>query len=218
MVHNMKLSHLIIWGFATLIFSLQVKSEEIQTDSLVEALSQCRLESSQLIRLDCYDKIMTSTTSPDLLNPSQMGRVWRQAMENELQRKDNSAGFLVSLPEDGGLPVIMTIPALGMSPPRPVLMLSCIDNITRLQIAMPSKQEAGSVMLSTDKTQFTAEWFLRENGYVLESSRGLLGIDEIKRLLNAEKLTVKLANNERLSFNISGISQDIKPLRNACRW
>lgn len=214
----MKLSHLIVWGFATSIFSLQVKSEERQMDNLVEALSQCRLESSQLIRLDCYDEIMLSTASSDPFNPSQMGKAWRQAMENELKRKDNSAGFLVSLPENGSFPVIMTIPALGVAPPRPVLMLSCVDNITRLQVALPRQQEAGSVMLSTDKTQFTAEWFLRENGYLLESSRGLLGIDEIKRLLNAETLTMKLANNERLSFNISGLSQDIKPLRNACRW
>ncbi|EMB6074107.1 type VI secretion protein, partial [Salmonella enterica subsp. enterica serovar Typhimurium] len=75
-----------------------------------------------------------------------------------------------------------------------------------------------SVMVSTDKTQFTAEWFLRENGYVLESSRGIPGIDEIKRLLNAERLTLKLSNNEKLTFNISGISQQIIPLRAACHW
>ncbi len=73
-------------------------------------------------------------------------------------------------------------------------------------------------MLTTDKTQFTADWFLRENGYVLESSRGIPGIDEIKRLLNGETLTLKLANNDRLTFNISGISTDIKPLRTACHW
>ncbi len=87
-------------------------------------------------------------------------------------------------------------PCHWFQPPRPVLMLSCIDNITRMQIILPNKQDAGSVMVSTDRTQFTAEWFLRENGYVLESSRGLPGIDEIKRLLNGEKLTLKLTNNE----------------------
>ncbi len=56
---------------------------------------------------------------------------------------------------------------------------------------------------------FTRKWLC------IESSRGLPGIDEIKRLLNGEKLTLKLTNNEKLTFNISGMSQEIKPLRTA---
>ncbi len=40
----------------------------------------------------------------------------------------------------------------------------------RMQIILPNKQDAGSVMVSTDRTQFTAEWFLRENGYVLNQA------------------------------------------------
>lgn len=42
-----------------------------------------------------------------------------------------------------------------------------------------------------DKTRLDAQWFLRENGYLLESSRGLAGIDEIKRLMSAETLTIE---------------------------
>ncbi|HGN2310500.1 MAG: type VI secretion system-associated protein TagO [Proteus mirabilis] len=37
-------------------------------------------------------------------------------------------------------------------------------------------------------------------------------------MLNAERLTLKLSNNEKLTFNISGISQQIIPLRAACHW
>lgn len=201
-------------------FTLSGKAESNISQKIAEELTQCRLESSQLIRLDCYDKIAQSSTPAANTSPNiaQMGKTWRQAYEHEMKRVENSAGFLVSIPEDGDYPVIMTIPAIGFQPPRPVLMLSCIDNITRMQIILPNKQDAGSVMVSTDRTQFTAEWFLRENGYVLESSRGLPGIDEIKRLLNGEKLTLKLTNNEKLTFNISGMSQEIKPLRAACHW
>lgn len=201
-------------------FALSGKAESNISQKIAEELTQCRLESSQLIRLDCYDEIALSSTPAANTSPNiaQMGKTWRQAYEHEMKRVENSAGFLVSVPENGDYPVIMTIPAIGFQPPRPVLMLSCIDNITRMQIILPNKQDAGSVMVSTDRTQFTAEWFLRENGYVLESSRGLPGIDEIKRLLNGEKLTLKLTNNEKLTFNISGMSQEIKPLRAACHW
>lgn len=207
-----------LWLMASVFIAATASAEKQAPQALAQALSECRLESSQLIRLACYDKIMADTSVETQIDSSQMGKAWRQAMEHEMQRTDNSAGFLVTLPETGDYPVIMTIPAIGYAPPRPVMMISCIDNITRLQVALPRQQEAGSVMLTTDKTQFTADWFLRENGYVLESSRGLLGIDEIKRLLNGEKLTLKLANNDRLTFNISGISEEIKPLRTACHW
>lgn len=203
---------------AALLVTAMASAEKLDPQALTQALSECRLESSQLIRLACYDKIMVDSPAETQLDPSQMGKAWRQAMEHEMHREDNSAGFLVTVPETGDYPVIMTIPAIGFAPPRPIMMISCIDNITRLQVALPRQQEAGSVMLTTDKTQFTADWFLRENGYVLESSRGIPGIDEIKRLLNSEKLTLKLANNDRLTFNISGMSEEIKPLRVACHW
>lgn len=214
----MNISQLTLWLMAPLLVITTASAENSDSETLTQALTECRLESSQLVRLACYDKIMADSATETQLDSSQMGKAWRQAMEHEMQREDNSAGFLVTLPESGDYPVIMTIPAIGFAPPRPVMMISCIDNITRLQVALPRQQEAGSVMLTTDKTQFTADWFLRENGYVLESSRGIPGIDEIKRLLNGEKLTLKLANNDRLTFNISGISQDIKPLRTACHW
>ncbi|MEX0425501.1 type VI secretion system-associated protein TagO [Providencia rettgeri] len=216
----MKILKLFFCSLVLVFFALSGKAENNISQKIAEELTQCRLESSQLIRLDCYDKIALSSTSEANTSPNiaQMGKTWRQAYEHEMKRVENSAGFLVSVPENGDYPVIMTIPAIGFQPPRPVLMLSCIDNITRMQIILPNKQDAGSVMVSTDRTQFTAEWFLRENGYVLESSRGLPGIDEIKRLLNGEKLTLKLTNNEKLTFNISGMSQEIKPLRAACHW
>lgn len=214
----MNISPLTLWLMTSLFVVTTASAEKTNPQALAQALSECRLESSQLIRLACYDQIMADSPAQTPFDPSQMGKAWRQAMEHEMQREDNSAGFLVTLPETGSYPVIMTIPAIGFAPPRPVMMISCIDNITRLQVALPRQQEAGSVMLTTDKTQFTADWFLRENGYVLESSRGIPGIDEIKRLLNGETLTLKLANNDRLTFNISGISTDIKPLRTACHW
>ncbi len=62
--------------------------------------------------------------------------------------------------------------------------------------------------------------FLRENGYLLESSRGLAGIDEIKRLMSAETLTIEGANGAfpRLTFTLSQLTPALKPLRNACHW
>jgi Protein of unknown function (DUF3121). len=99
-------------------------------------------------------------------------------------------------------------------------MLSCIDNITRLQIASVNRVKDGNIILNIDQMRFDVQWFLREDGYLLESSRGLAGIDEIKRLMPADTLTIEGRNNAEphFTFNISQLTQVIKPLRNACHW
>lgn len=193
-------------------------AQEDEVNLTEQALSQCREEVSQLIRLSCYDKINVENKQTPTFDISAMGNIWRLAVEHEMKRENFTAGFIVTANNTGTYPVIMTIPAMGYQPPRPILMLSCIDNITRMQIALPKKQTAGNIQLITDKTQLNSEWFLREDGYLLEASRGIPGIDEIKQLLSSAKLTIKLANDEQLIFNISGINEEIKPLRSACHW
>ncbi len=194
------------------------KEKKNEINLIEQALSQCREESSQLIRLSCYDHINVENKPVSPVDVSAMGDIWRLAVEHEMQRENHTAGFRVSANNKSAYPVIMTIPAMGYLPPRPILMISCIDNITRMQIALSKKQTSGSILLITDKTQLKSKWFLRENGYLLEASRGIPGIDEIKQLLSSEKLTIKLANDEQLIFNISGINKEIKPLRSACHW
>ncbi|XTD82601.1 type VI secretion system-associated protein VasI [Proteus vulgaris] len=194
------------------------KSKKIKPILLKLALFECRKELSQLLRLSCYDQINVGNKPVSTVDVSAMGDIWRLAVEHEMKRENHTAGFMVTAHNKGTYPVIMTIPAMGYQPPRPILMLSCIDNITRMQIALTKKQATGNVLLITDKTQLSSEWFLREDGYLLEASRGIPGIDEIKQLLSSTKLTIKLANDEQLTFNISGINKEIKPLRSACHW
>ncbi|MGJ0639541.1 type VI secretion system-associated protein TagO, partial [Xenorhabdus bovienii] len=82
----------------------------------------------QNIRLACYDRTVNNLKFNALQIPMEnMGFVWRQAMEQEMKRTDYSTGFIVTQGENGEAPVILTTPAVGVPPPRPVLMLSCID-------------------------------------------------------------------------------------------
>lgn len=196
------------------------------TDLLVNSATQtlalmknCRSETSPLLRLECYDNTLASTQGA-VINHINAGPSWQRAMEQEQQRTDHSTTFLVTEGTAESNMVILTAPAIGIPPPRPVLMISCIDNITRLQVALIRPQKRGEVTLITDQDRFEAHWFLRENGYLLESSRGLPGIDEIKRLMSANTLTINglTGGTPRLTFNISQLTQALKPLRNACRW
>ncbi|VXC73582.1 Type VI secretion system-associated protein TagO [Enterobacterales bacterium 8AC] len=179
----------------------------------------CRNEASPLVRLDCYDNAL-SEIAGEKNNVVNAGPAWQRAMDQEKGRTDHSTTFLVTEGEGTNPVVVLTTPAIGVPPPRPVLMLSCIDNITRLQIALVAPQRDGSVTLTADNDRFDVQWFLRENGYLLESSRGLAGIDEIKRLMSAQTLTINGSTGgvPRLTFNISQLTQVLKPLRNACHW
>lgn len=78
-----------------------------------------------------------------------------------------------------------------------------------------------AVTLNADNRALRSHWFVRENGTLLESSRGLSGIDEIKQLFGAKTLTVDTgADNAagKLTFNIDGLARAIAPLRDACHW
>lgn len=199
--------------------SLALSQPEGDAHTLALVMS-CRSENSPLVRLDCYDNALSAGSSSANSGQQQAGPAWQRAMAQEKGRRDHSTAFLISEGQGDNPQVVLTTPALGMQPPRPVLMLSCIDNITRLQIALVNPQKDGAVTLTADNDRFNVQWFLRENGYLLESSRGLAGIDEIKRLMSAQTLTIDGTNGgfPRLTFNISQLTPALKPLRNACHW
>ncbi|EBY0373012.1 type VI secretion system-associated protein TagO [Salmonella enterica subsp. enterica serovar Toulon] len=192
----------------------------------LKAMQSCRREPAALERLDCYDKILTPEQpgfDGALVKARYEGEAWKRAFAQEKQRPDNSTELMMTQ-SDGERPtVIITTPAIGNVPPRPVLMFSCVDNITRMQVALTHTMASSdiAVTLTTDTGRFQSHWFIRENGTLLESSRGLSGIDEIKQLFGAKTLTIDTGMNSaagKLTFNIDGLAKTIAPLRDACHW
>lgn len=193
----------------------------------LQAMQSCRRETAALERLDCYDRILApeqhSFGNAALVKASFVGEAWTRATEQEKHRQDNTTELLVTQVPGERPTVVITTPAIGHVPPRPVLMFSCVDNITRMQVALmhPLDVHDIAVTLSADGKAFRSHWFVRENGTLLESSRGLSGIDEIKQLFGAKTLTLDTgADNAagKLTFNIDGLAQVITPLRDACHW
>ncbi|EBB0697887.1 type VI secretion system-associated protein TagO [Salmonella enterica] len=192
----------------------------------LEAMSACRKEPAALERLDCYDRILApqfdSGFAGALVKAHYDGEARKRAFEQEAQRADNSTALLLTRTEGERPAVIITTPAIGSLPPRPVLMFSCVDNITRMQVALASPRQDSDipVTLKTDNGLLRSHWFVRENGYLLEASRGLAGIDEIKQLFDAKTLTLETGNGSsgQLTFNIDGLAQTLAPLREACHW
>lgn len=192
----------------------------------LEAMSACRKEPAALERLDCYDRILApqadSGFAGALVKARYDGEARKRAFEQEAQRADNSTALLLTRTEGEHPTVVITTPAIGSLPPRPVLMFSCVDNITRMQVALSASRQEHDipVTLKTESGAFRSRWFVRENGFLLEASRGLSGIDEIKQLFGARTLTLETGNGGtgQLTFNIDGLAQTLAPLREACHW
>lgn len=193
----------------------------------LQAMQACRRESAALERLDCYDNLLAPLSpvgfNGALVRASFVGEAWTRATEQEKRRQDKSTELLVTQTPGERPMVVITTPAIGHVPPRPVLMLSCVDNITRMQVALIKAMDTHdiAVSLSADDKTFHSRWFVRENGTLLESSRGLSGIDEIKQLFGAKTLTIDTGPESaagKLTFNINGLAQAIAPLREACHW
>lgn len=192
----------------------------------LEAMSACRKEPAALERLDCYDRILAPQSDSGfagaLVKARYDGEARKRAFEQEAQRADNSTALLLTRTEGEHPTVVITTPAIGSLPPRPVLMFSCVDNITRMQVALSASRQEHDipVTLKTESGAFRSRWFVRENGFLLEASRGLSGIDEIKQLFGARTLTLETGNGGagQLTFNIDGLAQTLAPLREACHW
>lgn len=200
---------------------------ETYAQTTLRAMMACRREPAALERLDCYDHILAPEQpgfDGALVKARYEGEAWKRAFTQEKQRPDNSTTLMMTQSSGGERPtVIITTPAIGNVPPRPVLMFSCVDNITRMQVALTHTMTPDdiAVTLSTDAGRFQSRWFIRESGTLLESSRGLSGIDEIKQLFGAKTLTIDTGTESaagKLTFNIDGLAKTIAPLRDACHW
>lgn len=204
----------------------QVSTTISDAPANLEAMQSCRREPAALERLACYDHILAPEQSgfeSALVKARYQGEAWTRATAQEKQRTGNTTSLLVTQIPGDRPTVVITTPAIGNIPPRPVLMLSCVDNITRMQVALmhPLEMHDIAVALNADNKTFNSRWFVRENGVLLESSRGLSGIDEITQLLGAKTLTVDTGTDSaagKLTFNIDGLAQAIRPLRDACHW
>lgn len=199
---------------------------ETNAQTTLSAMMACRREPAALERLDCYDHILAPEQhgfDGALVKASYEGEAWKRAFTQEKQRPDNSSALMMTQSDDERPTVIITTPAIGNVPPRPVLMFSCVDNITRMQVALTHAMTPDdiAVTLTTDNGRFQSHWFIRENGYLLEASRGLAGIDEIRQLFDAKTLTIDTGTDGaagKLTFNIDGLAKTIAPLRDACHW
>ncbi len=147
-------------------------------------------------------------------------------MINEARRAPDDLAFRISDQSDGSAGrtrLVISAPAIAAAQPGSYLAISCIENISRLQLitGRPVEARRVTVQLRTERLATPAvPWQVMENGQVLDAGRGLPAIEKIRALIGAHRIHVVSDDSELdgLSFDAEGLDPLIAQAREACRW
>lgn len=200
--------------------------------SLEDKLNSCTRISSSLQRLACFDEVagtpgFTDPREGTIQSPqSHHSRIMQLVLENEKSRPPESVEFILSetAEPDGGQQIIITAPAQDAVEGKVYLAISCIYNITRLQIVSEKPVAASTInikiLLDDKAVSGKTTWQVLYGGEVIDAGRGLPAIDLIRRLLGGQRLRVQTdyAPLQELTFDTSNLAEMIMQERTACHW
>ena len=216
------------------------------TDAVAAGRS-CRTIVSAIERLACFDAeagtppvpaaqmatpstaaptaaVSTAAPSAMVRAPDIVGLVQR----NESRRKPDHAGVLLLRVGDaipGQDKVVISAPALAGSEPRPLLAISCLQNISRLQLitAGPLDVSRVSIRVLLDGRPISDRrpWQVVEDGTVTDAGRGLVAIEQLRHLTRASQqmqLESDHAAFHGRSFDTAALHELMAQQREACHW
>lgn len=183
-------------------------------------------------RLACFDRHFKTPAYLDRVEVPAEHRpdygIVEAINQHEQHRADNDYGLMISTQieheESEQQRVVMSVPALGAVGVRPVLALSCINNITRLQLILPIAMADTRTVVGISDEQgrplLDQQWRIIGGGYIVEAGRGIASIDVVQKLLGAKRLNLRSAQAaiDGLSFDIESLPDHIRTLQTACHW
>jgi type VI secretion system protein VasI len=185
---------------------------------LLEQARACTGEPGRLQRLACFDGVFATPLAVQSAHdephkPS--SERWRQAFAQAAG--DNRNGWIY---HDSGMAagLLLVLPALGATLPRPLMVLQCHNNITELALMLPHPLGEDRVRVNINGNP--SLWRLRDDGYVLSAGRGLPAIALAKTLALMPQVQLQASASpiNGLMFDLAGFSGAIRPLRKACGW
>lgn len=184
---------------------------------------------SNLERLACFDQAAGTRARPERLQwsaPEQDAPTVHSVMANEAHRPSDNLMFRMR-PESSGPTgqrrLLISAPAIASTEPRSYLAISCVENISRLQLITGQPIDASWVKVQLKGERWATDWRpwqVMENGQVLDAGRGLPAIEQIKKLKGAHRIQVDSEHYllDGLSFDAQGLGPLIDQARLACRW
>lgn len=190
--------------------------------ALLEDARQCTEETRRLERLACFDQVFRTplAEAKGQIQQTLRPESWRQAYRQEEQRQPGEGPVYRDTGELAGH--LVTIPALGTRPPRPLLAVQCHNNITELSLLVPSALGKERIRLEFEGSQEAGPglWRVRDDGFVVSAGRGLPSIRKARRLaaLESTQLGSDSGQLDGLMFDLAGLAGAMRPLRKSCGW
>ena len=195
---------------------------------------ECTTIISALERLACFDAAAGTPATPAVapaIAPAQAARVpdiVLLARRNESRRKDEQNGMLLLRVADalpGSSSVVITAPAQSGAAPRPLLAISCLQNISRLQLLTEQALDVNRlnirILLDGRPISPSRPWQVLEDGTVTDAGRGLVAIEQLRHLTRpAQQLQLESdhAPFDGMSFDVAALHALMSQQREACHW
>ncbi|WP_420745082.1 type VI secretion system-associated protein VasI [Photobacterium damselae] len=199
----------------------------VNSDEVMVQAQHCRSIEANLPRLECFDRVFSTPikTVPLTKNSVVMPQSWQWATDSEKNRT-TAVGFYANKGDSvtEGERYWLTAPAINKHFAKgkaPVLMLSCIENISRVELVFPEPIQESRVSVSIPGIPVvTQNWISDDTGYLLRSGRGIPAIEAMKSMLTAPQLILRsnAKDVDGLAFDTTDLRSVIEPMRKACRW
>lgn len=192
-------------------------SDESDSSQLIRG-QQCALISERLERLSCFDEVFqTTATSSRKPISDDKPQAWHTAFDTALGDE------LLSVVENGtekeGDAWLTLSAKNSQGDSAPVLMMSCINKISRIELALPQAIADGRIRVSVAGGP-DQSWRSDDIGVLFSSARGLPAISMMKAMSSETRLILRSNSQavDGLQFDTTGLNQALNPLRTRCGW
>ena len=203
-------------------------------ESATAATYDCTRITSALERLACFDAAAgTPPSAPSTPAPATEPEVRVPAIRllveaNEAGRQPEETGSRITRSADvlpGQDKVVITVPALAGTAPDTYLAISCLSNISGLQLlsAEPLPVNHVDIRLLLDGRPVTPNrtWQVLEDGTVSDAGRGLVAIEQLRQLTRpGERLQIESDHPgfDGVTFDARALAGQMFRQREACHW
>lgn len=189
----------------------------------------CSVIPSKIERLACFDAAFETPIHEDNTQIENQVRPeeWVRANGSEAKRTETDTGFLLNyaMPNQPKSGIWLTATALPdreqQTEDMPILMFSCIDNISRVELILRDVASEGVAQVyASSAYSVTQRWMSDDSGYVFRAGRGLPAIEVMKAIMSGNRAVLRadIPSIRNLTFDTAELKQAIKPLRQTCRW
>jgi len=207
-------------------------------EATTSAPGDCTRITSAVERLACFDSVAGTPpvaparqrpVVPQLVEPERKAPYIKELVNaNETGRRPDETLSRVTRSADrpvGQDRVVISAPALTGPLPHAHLAISCLSNISRLQLlsSEPLPVNYISVRLVLDGKPVTSArpWQVLDDGTVSDAGRGLVAIEQLRHLTRPARLLTLESDYspfDGLQFDARALSEQIAKQREACHW